>query len=159
MSSSEDIARREIERLLYRYAELQDGADWEAMAELFAHGEFEGTAGVSWNGQEIAERRRVNVLTYDDGTPRTRHVTTNLTIDVDDARGTATAESYYTIIQGPPALSLQPIATGRYIDRFERVDDCWRFTYRRSHMDLLGRFEGFRRDSSDWDEMTELSGN
>ena len=121
-------ARREIERLIYHYAELQDAADWDAIAEMFEHGDFLADSGVGWRGKEIAERRTANVLTYDDGTPRTRHVTTNLTIEVDPERGEASAESCYTILQGPPALPLQPIAAGRYIDRFERVDGRWRFT-------------------------------
>ena len=60
--------------------------------------------------------------------------------------GEASAESCYTILQGPPALPLQPIAAGRYIDRFERVDGHWRFSYRRSALDLMNRFDAFRRD-------------
>ena len=131
MSAAADpvaAARREIERLIYHYAELQDAADWDAIAEMFEHGDFLADSGVGWRGKEIAERRTANVLTYDDGTPRTRHVTTNLTIEVDPERGEASAESCYTILQGPPALPLQPIAAGRYIDRFERVDGRWRFS-------------------------------
>ena len=50
-------ARREIERLIYHYAELQDAADWDAIAEMFAHGDFLADSGVGWRGQEIAERR------------------------------------------------------------------------------------------------------
>ena len=120
MSAAADpvaVARREIERLIYHYAELQDAADWDAIAEMFEHGDFLADSGVGWRGKEIAERRAANVLTYFDGTPRTRHVTTNLTIEVDPERGEASAESCYTILQGPPALPLQPIAAGRYIDR------------------------------------------
>ncbi len=42
----DDAGRREIERLIYRYAELQDAADWDAMAELLAHAEFQADSGV-----------------------------------------------------------------------------------------------------------------
>ena len=125
MSSPSDpvaAARREIEHLVYHYAELQDAADWDAISELFEHGDFVADSGVSWRGTEIAERRTANVRAYFDGTPRTRHLTTNLAIEVDLERGEASAESCYTILQGPPALPLQPIAAGRYIDRFEYVD-------------------------------------
>ena len=138
-------ARREIERLIYRYAELQDAADWDALAAMFAHAAFEADSGASWSGAELAERRRANVVTRGDGTPRTRHVTTNVVIEVDAARGRATAESCYTILQGPPALPLQPIASGRYHDRFERTDGAWRFAHRRSALDLRGRLDAFRR--------------
>ncbi len=141
-------SRREIERLVYRYAELQDAADWDGMAELLADAEFEATSGVSWSGPEIAERRRTNVVTYEDGTPRSKHVTTNLSIEIDEERGVAHAESYYTILQATGALPLQPIGSGRYVDRFERDDGRWRFAYRRSHLDLRGHFEGFRRSET-----------
>jgi hypothetical protein len=46
----------------------------------------------------------------DDGTPRTKHVTTNITINVDDAAGTATSRAYFTVLQALPGLALQPIA-------------------------------------------------
>ena len=46
------------------------------------------------------------------GTPRTKHQCTNLTVDVDEAAGTATARSYYTVLQQTPSLPLQPIISG-----------------------------------------------
>ena len=138
-------ARREIERLIYRYAELQDAADWDALAAMFAHAAFEAESGASWSGAELAARRRANVVVRGDGTPRTRHLTTNVAIEVDAARGRAAAESCYTILQGPPALPLQPIASGRYLDRFERADGAWRFAHRPSALDLRGRLDAFRR--------------
>ena len=144
MSESE----RQIRDLMLRYAELQDAADWDAIAELFADADFEATSGVSWRGQEIADRRRVNVVTYDDGTPRTKHLTTNLEIEVDEEHGTATAHSYYTILQATDDLPLQPIGAGRYVDRFQRVDGEWRFAHRRSHLDLRGHFTEFRLTES-----------
>ena len=49
------------------------------------------------------------------------------------------------VVQATAALPLEPIAAGRYADRFERVDGRWRFAHRRSHLDLQGRFEEFRR--------------
>jgi hypothetical protein len=55
---------------------------------------------------------------------------TNPIIEVDDAAGTATCRSYYTVLQHTDDLPLQVIVTGRYDDRFERVDGRWRFAYR-----------------------------
>ena len=57
---------------------------------------------------------------YPDGTPRTKHVTTNLIVEVDDDAGTATGRSYFTVLQAVPGLPLQPIVAGRYHDRFVR---------------------------------------
>ena len=47
-----------------------------------------------------------------------------------------------------PAKRNRSIAAGRYLDRFERVDGRWRFTHRRSDMDLVGRFDAFRKSES-----------
>ena len=54
----------------------------------------------------------------DDGTPKTKHLTTNLTIDVDDHAGRATARSYFTVVQGVPGTPIQTIVAGRYEDVF-----------------------------------------
>ncbi len=48
----------------------------------------------------------------------------------DEAAGTATCRSYYTVLQATPELPLQAVAAGRYHDRFERVDGEWRFSFR-----------------------------
>ena len=73
-----------------------------------------------------------------DGLPRTKHLTTNLTVEVDEEAGTATARSYITVLQALPGFPLQPIFAGRYRDRFARVDGRWRWTRREVIGDLYG---------------------
>ena len=75
---------------------------------------------------------------HEDGTPRTKHVTTNLVVEVDAAAGTATARSYFTVLQQTAAIPLQPIVAGRYHDRFVRDGGRWRFAERVVYMDLVG---------------------
>ncbi len=65
-------------------------------------------------------------------------MTTNLILDVDDANGTATARSYWTVLQAAPGLPLQPILAGRYHDRFRRRNGRWSFSERRYLVDLVG---------------------
>ena len=77
-------------------------------------------------------------LLYPDGTPGTKHVTTNLILDIDEEAGTAAARTYWTVLQAVPGLPLQPILAGRYHDRFVRVDQVWRFAERRYLIDLVG---------------------
>ncbi len=67
------------------------------------------------------------VQTYPDGTPRTRHVTTNLIIDAESS-DRATATSAVTVFQQTDELPLQPIIGTRNFDRFEKVDGVWRFS-------------------------------
>jgi 3-phenylpropionate/cinnamic acid dioxygenase small subunit len=84
-------------------------------------------------------------LVYDDGTPRTKHVTTNITIEINQEAGTALSRSYFTALQALPGLALQPIAVGRYHDRFDYHDGQWRFTERRVLLDLIGDVSRYLR--------------
>jgi hypothetical protein len=65
-------------------------------------------------------------------------MTTNLILDIDDAEGTATARSYWMVLQAVPGIPLQPILAGRYHDRFERSSGTWRFAERRYLVELVG---------------------
>lgn len=58
------------------------------------------------------------------------HLITNPIIEIDEGLGKASVRSYYTVLQATTGLALQPIATGRYHDEFERIEQQWRFSYR-----------------------------
>ncbi|HXA13282.1 MAG TPA: nuclear transport factor 2 family protein [Mycobacterium sp.] len=124
----------EIANLLYSYAEYMDSGDFAGAASLFRHARLRVGDGGGGDGTVDADTMlslwRGMVIVYPDGTPRTRHVVTNPIIEVDDAAGTATCRSYYTVLQQTDGFPLQVIVTGRYHDRFERVDGRWRFAYR-----------------------------
>ncbi len=77
-------------------------------------------------------------MTDEDGTPKTRHVTTNIFIEVDEQAGTAVGRAYFTVFQCLPDFPLQAIAAGRYRDRFERRSGRWRFIGRRVLTDFFG---------------------
>ena len=47
------------------------------------------------------------VRLLDDGTPKTKHVTTNAIIEVDDDAGTATSRANYAVTQATDELPLQ----------------------------------------------------
>jgi 3-phenylpropionate/cinnamic acid dioxygenase small subunit len=140
----------EITNLLYRYAELIDSGDLAGAAALFTHAklkingsdELQDSAGVLsvW---------RNYIRIYACGTPRTKHVITNPIIEIDEAAGSATCRSYYTVVQATDDLPLQIVAAGRYHDTFERVDGKWRFKYRDySLLDLKGDLSGHLQASS-----------
>jgi 3-phenylpropionate/cinnamic acid dioxygenase small subunit len=129
---------RAIESLIAAYAELVDDGDFEGVGDLLADATFTGAAG-SVSGRDAIEKMlRENVIVYEDGTPRTKHLITNLAIEVDEESGTAVSRSYFTALQALPDLALQPIVSGRYSDRFERRDGQWRFVERRVRTDLVG---------------------
>src|SRR3954451_23637212 len=112
----------------------------EGVGALFEHETYRAEHGGEIMSQEGAEAVMATftgmVRTYPDGTPRTKHVTTNLMVEVDG--DTATSRCYYTVLQQTDELPLQPIIAGRYHDRFERVDGVWRFADRLIFSDLIG---------------------
>lgn len=132
---------RQIANLVATYAERIDLGDFDSVAELLDHAAIgSGTVGDAPVIGRRAVRRLYESTTrrYPDGTPGTKHVTTNLIIEIDEEAGTATARSYWTVLQAVPGLALQPIVAGRYHDRFERHQGTWRFAERRFLVDLAG---------------------
>ena len=82
---------------------------------------------------------RSSTIRHADGTPRTKHVLSNPIVEVDEASGTASCRSYYTVLQQTDTLALQPIVAGRYHDRFRRIEGQWWFAERDYTMlDLVG---------------------
>jgi 3-phenylpropionate/cinnamic acid dioxygenase small subunit len=134
-----DSATR-IGNLIARYAELIDAGDFDGVGDLLGR----AAVGAADSPSLLSGRDAlVSLFTsttrrYPDGTPGTKHVTTNLILDIDDEDGTASARSYWTVLQAVPGLPLQPILAGRYHDRFTRRDHRWEFTERRYLVELVG---------------------
>lgn len=131
---------RQIENLIYRYAELLDLGDIESTALLFADAELVGPDGaVQAKGAEaVAAIYHGFVKRYDNGTPNTHHVTSNVIIEFGDDGQSATARSYFTVFQAADELALQPIIAGRYHDEFVRRASGWQFLRRKMLPRLVG---------------------
>jgi ketosteroid isomerase-like protein len=127
-----------IRALIHEYAERIDGGDLDGLAAMFADATWGSPGrGAPLQGAEQVRRGYDGVILYD-GTPGTKHVISNVTIEIADDGTTATARSYFTVLQSRPDFPLQPIIAGRYHDRFERVDGAWRFADRQIIPDLIG---------------------
>lgn len=132
-------AALDIPNLLYRYADLFDAGDFVGAARLFNHSVIiagdhalkgEDAIVAMWSGM---------VRLYPDGTPRTRHLTTNPIITVAADGQTAECRSQWTVLQATDSLPLQVVATGRYQDRFGVIDGQWQFLERKYlQIDLSG---------------------
>ena len=128
-----------IPQLLYRYAELIDAGDLVGAAGLFAHARIVMAQGFETDSAGLLDIWRGRVVVHPGGTLRTRHVVTNPIVEVDEAAGTASCRSCYTVLQQTDSLPLQVIASGRYFDTFARVDGTWRFASRDySQFDMRG---------------------
>ncbi len=80
-----------IENLIATYAELVDDGDFAGVGSLLAEAVFIGAAGTASGGDAVETMLRENVIVYDDGTPRTKHLTTNVIVEVDEDQGTTSA--------------------------------------------------------------------
>ena len=140
-------SRDEIARLIFMCDDYNDRGDFGGVGALFARGtvrvkDMEG----SWQGEEAVAAqfaRATKVYPRGDGasdglSALTHHMSTNVVIDVDEAAGTATARSYYTMLQATDALPLQIIDAGFNTDRFERIDGEWYWVDRYITVELHG---------------------
>jgi len=137
-------ARHDIERLMYRYCTLIDAGDFAGVAELFADADHISSSGHTEHGAagvlSYLERRTRRFP--ETGTPRTKHVTANVDIEIDPSETAAVAHSSFIVFQAVPGhLALQPIVAGRYEDRFVRTSDGWQFSERRKFVELEGELE------------------
>jgi 3-phenylpropionate/cinnamic acid dioxygenase small subunit len=129
-----------IARLVFAYAERIDAGDFEGVADLLARAVLrserrpDGLRG----RDEILRLYADTVRLHEDGTPRTKHVTTNLVVEVEDGGRRAEARSYFTVLQARPSLPLQAVVAGRYHDRFEKAGGQWHFSERLILVDLVG---------------------
>ena len=123
-----------ITELLYRYAELIDGGDFDGLGELLGRGNFCGVAGA---GPIAALFDKTTKRFPEHGnTPRTRHLVLNPIVELDG--DTALARSTFCVVQQTDTVTLQPIVVGRYADAFARDEDGWYFTERNADVQMIG---------------------
>jgi len=129
----------EITALVNSYARLLDAGDMDAVTALFAHSTWRSEP----NGQVLRGVEEIKPvyeqLKTDDGSPRTKHLLTNLTVDVEAGASTATAHCYWTVLQNnAPGRAITILLSGQYTDKFEKVEGEWHFADRLITVDLTG---------------------
>jgi len=130
-------AEAAITRLIYTYCHRLDGADLAGAAELFEHARWQLSPDVICQGaKEHLDALQV-IRVYGDRLG-TRHVVSNLLIDVADDGLSATSVSYVDSIQVTAEFPLQLIFQGRYLDSFTFEDGAWRFQDRIVDADGVG---------------------
>ena len=133
--------RDAICHLIYTYAERIDAGGFIGVGELLAHASvtFEGYDAAVSGIDAVAALYASTTRRYEDGTPKTKHVMTNVIVDLAEDDDTAASRSYFTVLQAVPGqLALQPVIAGRYVDRFERIGHDWRFAAMHVVVDLMG---------------------
>lgn len=127
-----------IPNLLYLYAELIDAADFSGAAHLFRHG-WVISQGQRIEGKDAIIAMWRGWMRLHNGSPLTRHIITNPIILLEEDGESASCRSQWTILQATEDFPFQPVATGRYHDRFRRIEGKWSFIERNyAQVDLSG---------------------
>jgi hypothetical protein len=130
-----------ITKLIYTYAERIDAGDFAGVAEVFANATltFEGFDHTVSGAPAVQAIYEGTTRRYEDGTPRTKHVMTNVMVDVDDDGMAARSRSYFTVLQAVPgALALQPVIAGRYRHTYTCREGRWEVASMHILIDLVG---------------------
>ena len=134
-------ARTAIANLMFTYAERIDGGDFDGIGELFARARILDHEGnLQGEGRDgVKAIYDQSTMLYEDGTPMTQHVTTNLIFEFADDGRSADVRSRFTVMQQLPDFPLQAIITGYYEDRFSWDEESgWHFAQRQMKPKLLG---------------------
>jgi 3-phenylpropionate/cinnamic acid dioxygenase small subunit len=138
----------QIRALVCAYAERLDAGDLDGVAALFTHGRFRSVQrSAPLVGRDAVRSVYEPVRLYDDGTPRTKHVLGDIEVQHGPERDEATARCTFVVMQAAPGGPLQAVLSGRYHDRFARLDDAWSFAERVVHPDLVGNLSGHMHDA------------
>ena len=132
-------AKDQIMSLLNRYSHTVDSGDLDGFVDLFSRGEWyvEGTK-PNRGAEEIFDNVISKIIIYEDGTPRTRHVNSNVELTIDEGAGAASGQRYVTVLQQTDSLPLQAIFSGHYFDEFVNDNGSWRFAKTVVHSPFVG---------------------
>ena len=130
------MSHNAIQQLIFEYARRLDGGDLPGVADLFRWGRICSAQGEVAGYQEVLDLYQRTVRLYDNGTPYTMHITSNLQIEVEDQQ--ASCHSYFCVMQSLADFPLQTIIGGRYEDTLVLADGHWRFDRRHILPTLFG---------------------
>ena len=128
-----------IKNIVLSYVELLDLGDLDGLAAVFRRATVHVPGlETELHGADAFKDFIARSVQLHDGIPSTKHVVSNLIVEIDDDGRSATARSYYTALQARPELPLQPILAGRFHDRLAREPDGWHIVDRTIYVDLIG---------------------
>lgn len=131
------VAQQACAALVSRYTHLVDEGHASEVADLFTADGVWSSPEATFDGREAI---RTAFLRREKSGRRSRHVCTNLAVDVEDeyhATGLCYLTLYRTDAETTPPRGTTPDLVGVYRDRFVRTEDGWRFESRTTEVSFL----------------------
>ncbi|MEE2683286.1 MAG: nuclear transport factor 2 family protein [Actinomycetota bacterium] len=133
-------ASNQIRNLIFQYARAVDAGEFDTIGALFSRGKIlldplDSERAITGE-TAVTALYEATTRKYEDGTPHTHHLTSNVEIIIEDEK--ASSVSYFTVLQSVPDFNLQPIIAGKYHDTFALHDDGWFFETRAIEITLTG---------------------
>lgn len=124
------LDERAIERLIIQYAADNDAGNWDAVAATYTEN---GRMSRPTAPDDFIHGRNAILEAFKSRPPRTtRHIITNVRVDVSgDAATASSAIMLFTAQSSAPLI-------GGFADKLTRTPDGWRFTERRGFLDFSG---------------------
>jgi hypothetical protein len=127
----------EITALVHSYAIVLDEGDMDAVAALFEHSTWRAEPGDTVLRGSAEVRPVYAQLEVPAGGPRTKHLLSSLTVNVEPGAPTASSHCNWTVLQNVRAGEpITIIFSGQYTDKFEKADGKWHFSDRLITTDL-----------------------
>lgn len=108
-------AEREIQNLMNDYCYALDSGDLATFARLMQHAQWIA------EGKTSGKESQSNLILYADGTPRTKHRISNISINVDGANNFASAHSYVTVYQQASPSRCKPFSPATTLMSFNAL--------------------------------------
>jgi uncharacterized protein (TIGR02246 family) len=138
MSLIED--RIAINDLFVRYTTALDAGDVEAIVACFTDdGSLDSPAVGTYSGRQAIREFAVRFARFRERGSQLRHVISNLVVELDGERATATCYLLNIITRNGKSELLAP---GRYECQLRKVDGAWLFEHRRVILDHEIKLEG-----------------
>ena len=122
-----------------------DAGFFDAVGELFSFASLVDDTGrvLARGAAEVADYYERITRRHEGGGLRTKHLVLNTVLELAQADNHGTnpmviARSSYVVLQATGRLPLQPIITGRYVDKFVHVGGDWQWAERAFIVDQMG---------------------
>ncbi len=119
-----------ITALVHSYAFLVDAGDVDGVAGLFEFATWRSDASDVVRQGSAEVRPVYEQLVASGGASRSKHLLTNLTVEVQPGATAASSRCYWSVLRSETDNRLGITLSGQYIDRFAKVDGRWRFADR-----------------------------